>query len=224
MSHLEPTVTAVVQARMSSRRFPGKVLALFRGLPILEHVLRVAETAVGQDATVLATSTEPSDDALEVFARARGTRVVRGDLENVLARFQKVARSCGSEWILRIGADSPMLSGAILRRLIVAASDGHWDLITTTFPRTFPKGQNAELIRRSMLLSVDASVMTKDEREHVTQFVYQRAAAYRILNIESNNPALALETLAVDTPEDLARLEAISEAQLGRVVRGDAPR
>jgi spore coat polysaccharide biosynthesis protein SpsF len=220
--HVEPTVTAIVQARMSSRRFPGKVLALFRGVPILEHVLRAAETAVGREATMLATSTEPSDDALEAFARTRGTRVVRGDLENVLARFQKAARACDSEWILRIGADSPMLSDAVLQRLLAAAGDVHWDLITTTFPRTFPKGQNAELIRRSTLLSVDPWAMTKEEREHVTEFFYQRSAAYRILNVESHNPALALETLAVDTPEDLARLEAISESQLARVFGEDA--
>lgn len=207
---------------MSSRRFPGKVLALFRGMPILEHVLRAVETAVGPEATVLATSTEPSDDALEAFARARNTRVVRGDLENVLARFQKVARACHTEWILRIGADSPMLNPAVLRRLIAAAGDGHWDLVTTIFPRTFPKGQNAELIRRSTLLSVDAWAVTTDEREHVTQFFYQRAADYRILNVESGDPTLALETLAVDTPKDLARLEALSETRLARVSREDA--
>jgi spore coat polysaccharide biosynthesis protein SpsF len=202
---------------MSSRRFPGKVLAPFRGIPVLEHVLRAAEIAVGPAATVLATSTDPSDDPLEDFARTRGTRVVRGDLQNVLARFQQAARDCDSEWILRVGADSPLLSAAVLRRLIAAAGNDQWELITTTFPRTFPKGQNAELIRRSTLLSVDASCVTNEEGEHVTQYFYRRAADYRILNVVSHNPALALETLAVDTPEDLARLEAMNQTQLARV-------
>jgi spore coat polysaccharide biosynthesis protein SpsF len=186
-------------------------------MPVLEHVLRAAETAVGAASTVLATSTESSDDTLEDFARARGTRVVRGDLQNVLARFQKAARACDSEWILRIGADSPLLSTAVLQRLIAAAADSRWELITTTFPRTFPKGQNAELIRRSTLLSVDPWMVTQEEGEHVTHYFYQREADYRILNVASHNPALALETVAVDTPEDLARLEAMSETQLARV-------
>lgn len=210
------TVTAIVQARMSSRRFPGKVLAPFHGQPIIVHVLREVSAVVGPHATIVATSDQPSDDVLDAFLRERGVAVVRGDLENVLARFQQAARTCGSEWILRVSADSPLLDGSVLRQVIHAAEDGQCDLVTTICPRTFPKGHNAELIRRSVLLAVDAAAVTSEEREHVTPFFYSRPDRYRIRNVGSGSAALAAESFAVDTPEDLARLEATSRFDRSR--------
>ena len=200
---------------MSSRRFPGKVLAPFKGRAILDHVLTAVEDVVGAPRVIIATSIEPSDDAIATFANARHTRVVRGDLDNVLARYQDAARTVDTEWILRVSADSPMLDPEVLRRVIAMAGGGS-DVVTTTRPRTFPKGRNAELIRRSALISVDASRATAEEQEHVTPYFYNRPAIFRIRNVESGHPEWADASLAVDTPEDLACLERITAAELDR--------
>ena len=208
-------VAAIVQARMTSRRFPGKVLALFKGRPILDHVVGIVETVIPSDQVTIATSVEPSDDAIEAFARHRGTRVVRGDLHNVLARFQDAARDADAEWILRINADSPLHDAEVLRR-VVAAAGPECDVVTTIQPRTFPKGRNAELIRRDLLLEIDASTAPRDEQEHVTAHFYARPDQFRIRNVESGHPEWAHESLAVDTPADLARLEALGDAALAR--------
>jgi spore coat polysaccharide biosynthesis protein SpsF len=209
------TVTAVVQARMSSARFPGKVLTAFRGEPVIVHVVRAAEAAVGRGLVVVATSVDRSDDPLDALLRARGTPVVRGSLDNVLARFQDAASGSTSEWILRLNGDSPLLDVAVLRRVIDAADDS-CDLVTTIQPRTFPKGRNAELIRRLVLLAVDAVNADAEEREHPTQFFYRRPQRFRIRNVASANASLAAETLSIDTPEDLVRLERLTDADLGR--------
>jgi spore coat polysaccharide biosynthesis protein SpsF len=207
-------LAAVVQARMSSRRFPGKVLALFHNEPTIVHVLRAVGAAVDAAAIVVATSTDESDDVLAGFLSSRGISVIRGDLHNVLARFQQAARATGAEWILRVSADSPVLDGGILRQVIDRARGESCDLVTTIFPRTFPKGRNAELIRASALLAIDAQAATAEEREHVTTYFYKRPDRFRIVNVESGNPALANESLAIDTPDDLARLEAMSDTLL----------
>jgi spore coat polysaccharide biosynthesis protein SpsF (cytidylyltransferase family) len=89
--------------------------------------------------------------------------------------------------------------------------------VTTTFPRSFPAGTNAEAIRRDVLLAVDPSAPTAGEREHVTRYFYNRAAEFRIFNVASGDPGLARESLAVDTPDDLARLERLSDGELQRL-------
>jgi spore coat polysaccharide biosynthesis protein SpsF len=210
-----PGVVAIVQARMSSRRFPGKVLVPFKGRAILDHVLTVVESVVGVPRVIVATSVEPSDDPIATFANARDTRVVRGDLANVLARYRDAAQTVDAEWILRVSADSPMLDPDVLRRVIAAADDGS-DVVTTTRPRTFPRGRNAELIRRSALMSADAARASADEQEHVTPYFYNRPATFRIRNVESGHPEWAAASLAVDTPEDLAYLEGLTAAELNR--------
>jgi spore coat polysaccharide biosynthesis protein SpsF len=216
-------VVAVVQARMSSARFPGKVLTIFRGAPVLEHVLRAAEAAVGRDAVVIATSVERSDDVIEQFARSRGTAVVRGDLENVLARFQAAARAYPAEWVLRVTADSPLLTGEMLRDLIEAADNG-WDLITTTWPRTFPTGCNAELIRSDVLMAIDPARADASEREHVTRYLYNRENQYRIRNLQSGRPELACLNLAIDEPDDLVRLERMTDQELADLLQNPVVR
>jgi spore coat polysaccharide biosynthesis protein SpsF len=88
--------------------------------------------------------------------------------------------------------------------------------VTTTRPRTFPKGRNAEMVRRSLLLAVNAAAATPEEREHVLPYFYDRPDAFRIHNVESGHPEWAAESLVIDTPDDLRRLERLTPEQLSR--------
>jgi spore coat polysaccharide biosynthesis protein SpsF len=92
----------------------------------------------------------------------------------------------------------------------------HYDLVTTVFPRTFPAGQNAELIRARALLAINPGELLAADKEHVTPFFYRRPDRFRILNVQSGNPQLAELSLVVDTVEDLRRLEQLSEAEVRR--------
>jgi spore coat polysaccharide biosynthesis protein SpsF len=205
-------VLIVVQARMSSSRFPGKVLAPLRGEPVLRHVVRTAQTVEGARGIVVATSTEPSDDPVAVYAASLGVSVVRGPLDDVLERFRSCARLYPADWLMRINGDSPMLPAGILARVLAARDGGRWDLVTTVFPRTFAPGQNVELIRTSTLLALADGRLTPADREHVTAFFYRNADEFLIRNVECDSAERA-SSYAVDTLDDLRRLD-----QLGRVV------
>jgi spore coat polysaccharide biosynthesis protein SpsF (cytidylyltransferase family) len=109
--------------------------------------------------------------------------------------------------VLRICADSPLLDPDILRRVVAARHDD-LDLVTTTEPRTFPKGMNAELIRARSLLALDDGELDADDREHVTRIFHRQRERFRLLNVAADGPSRATESVAVDTVEDLQRLEA----------------
>lgn len=200
------TTRAFIQARMTSRRFPGKVLAPFRGEPILRHVVRAVGQSLPHDRIVIVTSSEASDDPVAAYAATIGVECFRGPLDDVLERFRQAAAAFPSEWILRVSADSPLLDPAVLRRVMNAASD-EVDLVSTICPRTFPHGHNAELIRTTVLRAVDPADLSPDDREHVTPFFYRHPERFMIRNIESDDPHRAAETLAVDSIDDLERLE-----------------
>ena len=74
---------AVIQARFGSRRFPGKVLANFRGKKVLEHVLEAVGESCGKERVILATSNETQDDAVAKFASDNNWKVFRGSLGDV---------------------------------------------------------------------------------------------------------------------------------------------
>ncbi|MFH1453627.1 MAG: NTP transferase domain-containing protein [Armatimonadota bacterium] len=206
-------VKAFIQARMSSSRFPGKVLAPFKGEPVILHVLRQISKVMPMDEIIVMTSTEVSDDPLCFYLEEQGINVFRGDLNNVFLRFKMCLEKYPCDNILRICADSPLLDADVLKKVIDYAYKGDkgFDIVTTTFPRTFPKGYNAELIKSSVLKSIDESKLTPYELEHVTLFFYNNPDKFNIYNVESDNPELSKLNYAVDTVEDLKRLESIFE-------------
>lgn len=205
---------AIIQARMSSRRFPGKVLAPFHGRPIIAHVCDRAAGVLGRDAVVVATSMEPSDDPLVAYLRSMGIASHRGPLDDVLGRFVACARGYPGQAVLRISADSPAIDETVIARVVAEASGHDADLVTTTFPRSFPKGTNAEIISAAALARLDQLATTAHDREHVTAYAYDHPEQFTIHNVASGDPRLAATSVAVDTVEDLIRLEAATAGYL----------
>ncbi len=198
---------------MSSSRFPGKVLASFRGEPLIRHVVRGVGRAIAPSDIVVTTSSKSSDDPVASYVESLQINVFRGPLNNVFDRFSQCVAEYPCDWILRISADSPLLNPEILRQVIDEAGDGDCDLVSTIFPRTFPRGRNAELIRVATFLSVPAHELSAEDQEHVTQCFYRDSGKYRIRNVRSSRDLSGL-SLAVDTIEDLQRIEALSVEEL----------
>ena len=200
-------VRVVIQARMSSSRFPGKVLAPFRGAPLIRSVLSAVQQALPIVPIVVATSVQSSDDPLVGYLATLDIPVFRGPLDRVFDRFLGCADTFPARWLLRVNADSPVLAPEPLRGVVAHADRSDLDLITTTFPRTFPRGHNAEMIRVDTMRALDRNELTALDQEHVTQFFYRNSTRFRILNVESGDPSLASRSFAVDTLDDLRRLE-----------------
>lgn len=202
-------VRAFIQARMSSTRFPGKVLAPVAGRPLIARVIDRVAQALDLDRIVVATSTDPSDDPLAAYVRTLGVHVVRGPLDDVVARFRVALDAYPCAWLLRICGDSPLQDAAILRTILSHADRTDVDLVTNIYPRTFPKGQSAELINTATFRRLDVASLSRGEREHVTAAFYKAPSRFTIINVASPDAQLAHTSLAIDTVEDLRRLETL---------------
>jgi spore coat polysaccharide biosynthesis protein SpsF len=202
------TIRAFIQARMSSRRFPGKVLAPFNGQPIILRVISQVAQIVPAAQITVATSIEQSDDPLASYVQRLGISVYRGALDNVFERFQLCLRENPCSWFFRVCADSPLLDSNLFKTMLRYASDDRTDLVTNVQVRTFPRGCSLEMINAATFARIDPNqLQSADEKEHVTRVFYNRAENFEIINIESGAPELARESWAVDTLEDLLRLE-----------------
>jgi spore coat polysaccharide biosynthesis protein SpsF len=205
---------------MSSSRFPGKVLAPLFGRPLIQYVLAGVRQALPWTTDiVVATSEEPADNPLAVYVAALGVKVFRGPLDDVFERFRGAMRVYPHDYVLRICADSPFPNHNVLRMVAGHAGVGEYDLVTTTHPRTFARGQNAELIRASTFLSIDPSTLTDAEREHATAVYYHHPERYRILNLSNEDPQDEPVSLAVDRLDDLIRLGQFTRNEIQAVTR-----
>lgn len=202
-----PSVNAFIQARMSSTRFPGKVLEVFRGEPIVRHVIAAVEAVPEIERFVILTSVERSDDPLVSYLEQLGVDVFRGPLEDVFGRFQQCAAVFPSNWILRLCADSPLIEPAVISAVARHAADGNCDVATTRLDPPFPKGQNADLFRASTLRNVDPADLTDQDREHVITYFLRHRDRFRIASTAKVPLSRSETDFTVDKPEDLQRLE-----------------
>ncbi len=196
----------ILQARMGSRRLPGKVLADIAGRSILAHCLeRLSREHVAP--VVVATTTEPEDEAIVTEARRLGTPVFRGERDDVLARYVAVARDLKAGIVLRATADNPAVdigtAGRCLRTLARTGADH-------VVERLLPYGAAVEAVRTAALERSFEEAAAADDREHVTTFVKRHPARFRIFEpqapVSIARPDLRL---TVDTPADLEYMRAV---------------
>jgi spore coat polysaccharide biosynthesis protein SpsF len=208
-----PGVNAVIQARSSSTRLPGKVLRPLAGRSVLGWVVRAAAAAPGVDEVVVATSSDPSDDAVAAEAARCGAAVVRGPLDDVLGRFAVALREHPADAVIRLTADCPLLDPALIGQLAALwRAQPSLDYVSTTLVRTLPRGFDAELVRAAVLQEQVATA-TGADREHVTSGIYTQPSRYACTGVVVS-PAADDLRVTLDTAEDWDLLSAIV-AELG---------
>lgn len=201
-------VNAVVQARLSSTRLPGKVLRSLGGRSVLGWVVRAASHAPGIDTVVVATSDTPDDDAVAHEARQCGAAVVRGPLHDVLDRFGAAAREYPCDAVVRLTADCPLLDPALIGQLVALwRADPTLDYVSNVLVRTLPRGLDAELVRREVL---DEQLMQAAgvDRVHVTSGIYARPDRYRCAGLVVAPDSSDLR-VTLDTAADFAVLDGL---------------
>lgn len=200
---------AIVQARLGSTRFPGKVLRPLAGRPLIEVLLTRLSRAKQVDEIVLATSSEFRDDPLAAHAQKLGFAVFRGSEDDVLDRYHGAAQWCDADVVVRITGDCPLVDPALVDSVLSAFKSSNVDYASNADPPTYPDGLDVEVFTFQALQSTWQRARRPSEREHVT--VYMRESGqFRVLAVR-NDVDLSGARLTVDEPPDLEVVAAVLE-------------
>ncbi|OHB19565.1 MAG: acylneuraminate cytidylyltransferase [Parcubacteria group bacterium RIFCSPHIGHO2_01_FULL_56_18] len=194
---------AIIQARMSSTRLPGKVLANILGKPLLFYVVERARACPLLDEVLVATTDEVADDMVVYFCREEGIPFFRGDPDDVLKRYADAARFCNADIVVRITADCPLIDPEIIGKVIEQFRKGQCDYATNVLNRTYPRGLDTEVFSREILERLDCSVHDSEDREHVTRYIYCHPSKFRIASV-THPKDFSQHRWTVDTLDDLA--------------------
>lgn len=194
-------ILAVIQARMSSTRLPGKVLKAVLGEPMVVRQLERISRSKLIDKIVVATSTEPSDDPLAEVVEAAGYQVFRGSLDDVLSRFLTLRNELNPTHIVRLTADCPLTDPEVIDGIIQQHVDSKVDYTSNVIDRTFPRGLDAEVFTIEALDRLSELELTEDEHEHVTLGFYKRPGEFTLTNYAGSVDNSHLRW-TVDNPED----------------------
>lgn len=175
-SALTPVI-AIIQARMSSSRLPGKVLRSIAGEPMLVRVVERTRRAQLVSDVVVATTDDPSDDLLEALCAERAYPCYRGSLHDVLDRYYQAALQARAGTVVRITADCPVIDPGLVDATVQAFKDGEYDFAANRLPppwgRTYPIGLDTEVVSFANLQRAWNEAHAPHQREHVMPYFYE---------------------------------------------------
>jgi spore coat polysaccharide biosynthesis protein SpsF len=211
---------AIIQARMSSSRLPGKVLMDIGGQPMLMRVIERVNQSKLTNRLLVATTSDPTDDTLNQWCKNNKIDCFRGSMQDVLDRYYQAARTQQADRVVRITADCPVIDPELIDATIRACIEQNTDFAATRLPppfrRTYPIGLDVEVSTFAALERAWQEAKTQPEREHVFPYLYDQPGRFKIhiLNHEPDNGSLRW---TVDTAEDLELIREIFHRFLPRV-------
>jgi spore coat polysaccharide biosynthesis protein SpsF len=203
-------ILAILQARLSSTRLPGKVLEDVIGEPMIVRQVERLRRSELIDRLIVATSVDPSDDPLVAELGARGIEVRRGPLDDVVARFGSIIDEFAPDTVVRLTADCPLTDVEVVDRVIRSHVDRGDDYSSNTITPTFPDGLDVEVVSADAWTRLVALPLTSREREHVTLGLYSRPAEFTLNSVTQPDDHSALRW-TVDVPADLDFVRAVYE-------------
>ena len=190
-----------VQARMNSKRLPGKVMLKINNKSILEHVINKLNKSKKCKKIVILTSKEKSDQKIINFCKRKKISFFKGDLNNVYQRFYFALKRFHCDGFVRICADSPLINHKILDKTIEIFKTQKFDVVTNCFPRTFPKGLSVEIFKSKIFIENFKNIKTKNMKEHISKYFYKNHKKFKIFNLE-NKKKINYKSLAIDNLND----------------------
>lgn len=199
---LKSMTLAIMQARLTSKRLPGKVLKVINGKPMIYWQLKRIQKAKTVKNCVVAISSSDSDNELAEYLESIDAMVVRGSLNDVKSRFDDVLQKYPASEFIRLTADCPLIMPDLIDDIVTEFKSLNLDYVSNTLEPTYPDGLDIEVVRSSSFLSLDPGKLSKIDKEHVTFAMYSTSDRFSIKNFK-NDVDLSHMRWTVDYQEDL---------------------
>ncbi len=206
-------ISAIIEARMSSSRLPGKVLKNIGNKTCLEHLIHRLQKVVELNNIIVATSTNKNDNAIENLCKKNNFSYSRGSESNVLNRVLNSARQYDVDIIVEITGDSIFIDHEIISEAIQLFLTNKYDFVANCVEEpTYIPGFDARVLKTELLENIEKLIKDEEDYEHVTSFIWKNPSKFKIKNI---HPPKFLDRrdifLGLDTEEDLKLLRKIYE-------------
>lgn len=204
------TVLAIIQARMGSSRFPGKVLMKIEGKPVLQHIIEFLNHSKLIDKIVVATTSLTEDEKIIRLLKDLNCSYYKGNPDNLLARYYECAKKFGGDLIVRITADNPLIDPEIVDEGIRIYRETNSDYVSNMINQTFPIGYLVEILTFDILKKLFETNQNSISQEHVTYDIRKNPHLYKTSEIFAL-PHLCRPNwrLTIDYPEDFILINKI---------------
>ena len=157
---------------MGSTRLPGKAFIKINGIPCIDRVINRLKFSKRLDEIWIATTTKSEDKIFLSLEKKYNIKVFRGNIKNVLSRFEKIAILTKGDYFVRITADCPLIDYKIVDKAIEVCLEKKYDYVSNTIKRTFPDGLDVEVFSKKALENTLKNAKHPFLLEHVTPYIH----------------------------------------------------
>lgn len=206
----------VIQARMTSKRFPGKSMAPLLGKPVIqwtmERAKQIRAPKRAKSEIILAVPDTPESEPMIWLADNIGISNFCGSELNVLKRYYDAARFFKFDIIMRLTGDCPFIDPVVCSGILSLLLWRKLDYASNVFPkRTFQKGLDCECFTMDALEACHKLADQMYDFEHVTSWMQRtnevKKGAY------AQKVDMSHINYCVDEPGDIQRIEELLKTE-----------
>ena len=199
----------IIQARMSSKRLPGKAMSTVGNALLVDHVIKRALPALPKSRIFLATSDQKDDDVLANYVENKyGINIFRGNLQDVRSRFIGIGNETSAKYGVRITADDPFKDPGQISIALQELIQQDLDYFCNFNPRVFPIGLDVEAFKFEALYESATIYNSNSDFEHVT-IALRESGKFKENSLKKSAEFPSIR-LTIDTPEDLIYCDSIA--------------
>ena len=200
----------IIFARMQSKRFPGKVLFnLYKNKSSLELIVDNLKKNKKKFILIIATSRNKADKKIVKFCKDNKIKYFLGNHQNVFKRTLNCIQKFNFDYFVRICADRPLFDINVMNKMINLILTNKYDIVTNSYPRTFPKGLTCEVVKASIFYNVKLKNLSKNYKEHILNYFYTNEN-YKIYKFKTKlKKRFISKNLALDKKSDVKKFQKI---------------
>ena len=196
----------IIQARLTSRRFPNKMLRKIKNKTIIEIMMLRLKKFKYYKNIIIAIPNTKKNNILNNFLKKKGFNVERGSETDVLMRFYNIAKKYKMKNIMRLTGDCPLIDFKICNSLIKIFFRERLDYIATG--SKFADGLDCEIFNFKSLEKSYQKSKSNTDKEHVTTYIKKNKSKFKLKTYQNNKDNSKIR-LTIDKKEDLKFLKKI---------------
>jgi len=193
----------LIQARMNSKRLPGKVLLPLLGKPVLWHMYKRLKQSKLLDEVVVSTGPENLNKKICDYLSSENIPFFSGSEIDLIDRIYQTALHFNASIIVRVTADCPFIDPNLVDKILTEyfKTSNQYDLASNSYVHTFPHGLDIDVYPIETIQRLHNVIKEPEFREWFPTYVEKHQKEFKILNI-TNEKNLSKLRLTIDYPED----------------------
>ena len=208
-------IVGIIQARMSSKRLPNKMMLRLHGIPIIQWVLERSKKSKLLDKLVIAIPDTKDNDVLNGFLNEFDVNIYRGCENNLVDRYYKAALLYDATDIVRICADRPFISPDEIDNLIKYFLNGYYDYAYNHIPinNQYPTGFGAEISTVGVLKKIYEEASDPSDLEHLFNYILKlerstiKVGTFNPIDKNLRRPELKFDIDTIDDYNNLCSVD-----------------